>query len=161
MDHIRNNYVNVFLAMGRFCVEGVESWGDVKEPLDIQIVPVPSNHEEGVFISDFEVGVVDSDVLYKLALLPAVGRTVETADNDSLEMTGGLLWSDESPNNFQVFGNDDIQLCEPEGTFNQRCSCTTSSSVWARVGDIVNSFQLKGFFNLVLMTFVLFGLPDF
>ena len=89
----------------------------IQEPLDIQVILVPSNHEEGVFISDFEVGVVDSDVLYKLDLLPAVGRTVETAHNDSLEMNGGLLWSDESPNNFQIFGNNDIQLCEPEGTF--------------------------------------------
>ena len=117
MTHVRNNYVNVLPAMGGFCVEGVESRGDVKEPLDIQVILVPSNHEEGVFISDFEVGVVDSDLLYKLALLPAVGRTVETAHNDSLEMNGGLLWSDESPNNFQIFGNNDIQLCEPEGTF--------------------------------------------
>ena len=112
--------------MGGFCVEGVESRGDVQEPLDIQVILVPSNHEEGVFISDFEVGVVDRDVLYKLALLPAVWRTVETAGNDSLEMNGGLLWSDESPNHFQIFGNDDIQLCEPEGTFNQCYSCTTS-----------------------------------
>ena len=108
MTHVRNNYVNVLLAMGGFCVEGVESRGDVKEPLDIQIILVPSNHEEGVFISDFEVGVVDRDVLYKLALLPAVGSAVETADNDSLEMNGGLLWSDKSPNNLQILGNDDI-----------------------------------------------------
>ena len=133
----------------------------IQEPLDIQVILVPSNHEEGVFISDFEVGVVDSDVLYKLDLLPAVGRTVETAHNDSLEMNGGLLWSDESPNNFLIFGNDDIQLCEPEGTFNQCYSCTTPSSVWARIGNIVNSFQQKGFFNLVLMTFVFLTLPDF
>ena len=62
---------------------------------------------------------VDSDVLYELALLPAVLRTVEAADNDSLEVAGGLLWSDESPNNFQIFGNDDIQLCQLERIFNQ------------------------------------------
>ena len=139
----------------------MKSGGDVQEPLDLQVIFVPPNHDECIFIFDFEGGMVDGDMLDKLALLPAVGGTVKTADNDSIELNSGLLWSNKSPNYFKIFGGDYIQFCECEVTFNQGYCCAPSSSVRARVGNVVDSFQLKGFFNHVLMILVFLTFPNF
>ena len=84
-------------------------------------------------VVEFELVVVDGDVLHQLGLPPAVGHRVEAADHDPLEGGGGPPGPHQPPHHLQGGRGDHLQPCEGELALNEGDGGAASPPIGPRV----------------------------